>query len=220
MSKQNIVVSRYSLYMMAHPDATRHEFMMDTGGKIKDWYNTRDRVAGDTLRDRGVRLPHSKSIVYLMINPEATKEQYVKAGFNAETYLNNCNRARELLIACSAANTHITKITNSIEKAKKEAKRVVAKPKIVLKPIEPKVEPQVKPPARLLQIKEPEQCLDHSDLVIQINSAVTDLVTELNAKQAEIGTYRSRIIALNAENFRLRAEVSELTEMINGPTSK
>ncbi len=216
MSKQNIVVSRYSLYLMAHPDATRHEFMMDTGGKIKDWYNTRDRVTGDTLRDRGVRLPHSKSIVYLMINPEATKEQYVKAGFNAETYLNNCNRARELLIACSAAGTYIAKITNSIDKAKREAKKVAVKPKIVLKP----VEPQVKPAPRLLQIKEPEQCLDHSDLVIQINSAVTDLVTELNAKHAEIGTYRSRIIALNAENFRLRAEVAELTEMINGPTSK
>lgn len=216
MSKQNIVVSRYSLYLMAHPDATKHEFMQDTGGKIKDWYNSRDRVSGDTLRDRGVRLPHSKSIVYLMINPEATKEQYVKAGFNPETYLNNCNRARELLIACSAANTHISKITKSIEKAKKEAKKVVVKPKIVLKPVEPKAEPQVKP--RLLQIKEPEQCLDHSDLVIQINSAVTDLVTELNAKQAEIGTYRARIIALNAENFRLRAEVSELTEMINGPS--
>jgi len=216
MSKQNIVVSKYSLYLMAHPDATRNEFMTDTGGKVKDWYNTRDRVSGNTLRDRGVRLPHSKSIVYLMINPEATKEQYVKAGFNPETYLNNCNRARELLLACSAAGTYITKITNSIEKAKREAKKAAVKPKIVLKPVEPKPEPQVKP--RLLQIKEPEQCLDHSDLVIKINSAVTDLVTELNAKQAEIGTYRARIIALNAENFRLRAEVSELTEMINGPS--
>lgn len=216
MSKQaQRVVSKFSLYLMANPDATRQDFMLDTGGKIKDWYNSRDRVAGDTLRDRGVRLPHSKSIIYLMMNPKATKEQYSKAGFNPDTYMHNCIRARDLLVACSAANTYVSSLNATIKMAKSE--KVAPKP--VVKPaVQPvgKPEPPVKPPARLLQIK--DQCVDHSDLIIKINSAVNDLVGELTEQQTEINTYRARITALNAENFRLRAEISELTEMINGPT--
>ena len=141
------------------------------------------------------------------------RSQYVKAGFNPDTYMHNCIRARDLLIACNAANTYVSDLNSTISKLSKPEK---VAPKPVVKPAV-KLDPPVNLPAsRLLQIK--DQCVDHSDLIIKINSAVNDLVGELTEQQTEINTYRARITALNAENFRLRAEISELTEMINGPT--
>lgn len=220
-ARQNIVVSRYSIYLMANPDATRQEFMLDTGGKVKDWYNSRDRVRGDTLRDRGVRLPHSKGIIYMMINPKSTKEQYVKAGFSAENFVQNCIRARDLLIACNAAGSHISKLNNTLANthkldAKNTKKAVPVKKNPITLPKLTEIEPIAKP--RLQTITEPTNCVDHSDLVLKIQSGVAELINELNEQQTEINTYRSRITALNAENFRLRSEVAELTEMINGPS--
>lgn len=220
-SRQNLIVSRYSLYLMANPDATRQEFMLDTGGKIKDWYNSRDRVRGDTLRDRGVRLPHSKGIIYMMINPKATKEMYVKAGFNPESFVQNCMRARDLLIACNSAASYISSLNKTLAnpaktEVKKPKKIVLTKKKPVALPTLPEIKLTPKP--RLQPITEPTNCVDHSDLVLKIQSGVAELINELNEQQTEINTYRSRITALNAENFRLRSEVSELTEMINGPS--
>lgn len=220
-SRQNLIVSRYSIYLMANPDATRQEFMLDTGGKIKDWYNSRDRVRGDTLRDRGVRLPHSKGIIYMMINPKATKEMYVKAGFSPENFVQNCIRARDLLIACNAAGSHISNLNKTLAnppkaEVKKAKKIVLVKKKPVALPDLPEIKPTPKP--RLQTITEPTNCVDHSDLVLKIQSGVAELINELNEQQTEINTYRSRITTLNAENFRLRSEVAELTEMINGPS--
>ena len=84
MSDEKYIYSRFSIYLMANPDATKEEFLEETGATIKDWYNTKARVVGLTLRDKGVRLPHSKSIVWLMTHSEATKAEYVRAGFHPD----------------------------------------------------------------------------------------------------------------------------------------
>jgi len=74
-------------------------------------------------------------------------------------------------------------------------------------------------PSPLLDPKPYKPFRDSSDIELRLKSAVDEMMTELREQQQKSETYRARITALNAENFRLRAEVSELTEMINGPTS-
>ena len=41
LKKNARVVSRFSLYLMANPDASHQDFILDTGGKIKDWDNAK-----------------------------------------------------------------------------------------------------------------------------------------------------------------------------------
>lgn len=220
MGKENIIISRFALYLIANPDATKQEFMADTGGNSKDWDNHRARVRGRTLRDRNIRLPHSKGIIHMMINPETTKAQYVKAGFNADGYAQNCARARELLIACNAAGTYIKRLDEATKRTPEKTvavKKGAPAKKVALQELS-KPEPVAQPKPILKTITEPTNCVDHSDLVLKIQSGVAELINELNEQQAQINTYRSRITALNAENFRLRSEVAELTEMINGPS--
>ena len=57
---------------------------------------------------------------------------------------------------------------------------------------------------------------DSSDIELRVKGAVDEMMTEMREQQQKAETYRARITALNAENFKLRAEIAELTEMING----
>jgi hypothetical protein len=57
---------------------------------------------------------------------------------------------------------------------------------------------------------------DSSDIELRVKNAVDEMMTEMREQQQKAETYRARITALNAENFKLRAEIAELTEMING----
>jgi hypothetical protein len=259
MSDEKYIFSRYSIYLMAHPDATREEFLADTGAAIKDWYNTKARVAGVTLRDKGVRLPHSKSIVWLMTHPEATKAEYVSAGYNPDSFIQNCNRAIDLLAHCNAARTLIdplVRTVNARERVSSKHKTAsllrgpmiqksldLQKPKLSLadywlsdlseqsKP-NPEMTPDVKisadtkvdfkPSVRMEDVKplplpKPyKPFMDSSDIELRVKKAVDEMMTEMREQQQKAETYRARITALNAENFKLRAEIAELTEMING----
>jgi hypothetical protein len=259
MSSEKIVYSRYSIYLMANPDATKKEFLEETGATVKDWYNSKARVAGLTLRDKGIGLPRSKSIVWLMVHPESTKAEYVKAGFHPDSYMQNCNRAIELLQHCGAARSLLDPLIRTVnmrsravdDQLKRKPKLAslfkepmvqrplnLPKPKLSLEDYwlsdsgekltpTPEMIPDLKvnvdtrfdfKPSPLLDPKPYKPFRDSSDIELRLKSAVDEMMTELREQQQKSETYRARITALNAENFRLRAEVSELTEMINGPT--
>lgn len=236
MSGKKTVYSRFSIYLMANPDATQKEFLEETGATIKDWYNSRARVSGLTLRDKGIRLPHSKSIVWLMVHPESTKAEYVKAGFHPDSYIQNCNRAIDLLGHCSAARSLIDPLVRTVNSRSKQAEET-AKPKLahlLKKPMNQVPQAKWQPPellpmpevsteanfdfkpSPLVNPKPYKPFMDSSDIELRVKNAVDEMMTEMREQQQKAETYRARITHLNAENFKLRAEISELTEMING----
>lgn len=198
------------IYMMAYPSATLEEFIKDTGGNEKDFENcvyrqrTKDSL---TFKELGIRVPHSKGIVYMMVHSRSTKEEYVKAGFPEQQFYKHCIRARELLIAINAANTLVFDLEKTIGNRMYFSEP--DEPAQVELPLEEK--PKI---VKQLQVDKHE---DVFDVLSEVNLVMTKLVSKVTEKDSEIGMYRSRITALNAENFRLRSEVSELTEMINGP---
>jgi hypothetical protein len=257
MSDEKTVYSRYSIYLMAHPDATKAEFFEETNGTIKDWYNTKARVAGLTLRDKGVRLPHSKAIVWMMTHSDATKSEYVKAGFHPDSFIQNCNRAIELLQHCNASRSLIDPLVRTVNmRSKMFDDHPKRKPKVaslfkepmVQKPLDlptpklsledywlsnsgeklkpsPEMIPDLKvsaetkvnfKPLPLLNPAPYKPFTDSSDIELRVKNAVDEMMTEMREQQQKAETYRARITALNAENFKLRAEIAELTEMING----
>jgi hypothetical protein len=231
MSDEKVVYSRYSIYLMANPDATKQEFFQETDGTLKDWYNTKTRVAGLTLRDKGVRLPHSKSIVWLMTHSDATKSEYVKAGFHPDSFIQNCNRAIELLRHCNASRSLIDPLVRTVNvRSKHLDDQPKRKAKVASLFKEPKWQPpELMPmpevsagttfnfkPLPLLNPAPYKPFTDSSDIELRVKNAVDEMMTEMREQQQKAETYRARITALNAENFKLRAEVAELTEMING----
>jgi len=249
---KNLIQSPFSLYLMVRPDATKEEFMQDTGGLLKDWYNTKNRITGHSLRDKGVRLPHSKAIIWLMINPRATKEEYIAQGFSQDNFYPNCTRALDLLKACNAATTFIKPLTDTLANRLHTArgKRIprLLDSQMVQKPLDlptpklsledywlsdsgeklkphPEMIPDLKvstdtkvnfKPLPLLNPAPYKAFTDSSDIELRVKNAVDEMMTEMREQQQKAETYRARITALNAENFKLRAEVAELTEMING----
>jgi len=195
------------IYMMAYPSATLEDFIQDTGGNAKDFENCVYRQKTKnylTFKELGIRVPHSKGIVYMMVHSTATKEEFVKAGFPEQQFYKHCIRARELLIAINAANTLVLNLEKTI------GNRID-----FLEPDEPiQVDLPLEEKPKIVRIDRHE---DIFDVLSEANLVMTKLVSKVNEKDSEIGMYRSRVTALNAENFRLRSEVSELTEMINGP---
>ena len=98
-------------------------------------------------------------------------------------------------------------LSNSSEKA---APEMIPDPKIS---IDTKVDFKGLP---LLNPAPYKPFMDSSDIELRVKNAVDEMMTEMREQQQKAETYRARITALNAENFKLRAEVAELTEMING----
>jgi hypothetical protein len=231
MSAEKTVYSRFSIYLMAHPDATKKEFLTETGATVKDWYNTKSRTAGLTLRDKGVRLPHSKGIVWLMTHSDATKGEYVNAGFNPEGFITNCQRAIELLHHCNAVASIIDPLIRTVNMRSRPLEdQPKRKPKVASLLKEPKWQPpELLPmppvsinssfdfkPLPLLNTEPYKPFTDSSDIELRVKKSIDEMMTEMREQQQKAETYRARITALNAENFKLRSEVSELTEMING----
>jgi hypothetical protein len=257
MFDEKNVYSRFSIYLMANPDATKKEFLEETKGTAKDWYNAKQRVVGLTLRDKGIRLPHSKSIVWLMTHSDATKSEYLNAGFHPDSFIQNCNRAIELLQHCNASRSLIDPLVKTVtmrskhfdEKPKRKSNLAsLLKEPMVQKPLnlpKPKLsledywlensDEKLKPPPEmipdpkisidanfdfkpspLVNPKPYKPFMDSSDIELRVKNAVDEMMTEMREQQQKAETYRARITHLNAENFKLRAEISELTEMING----
>jgi hypothetical protein len=236
MSDEKTVYSKFSVYLMANPDATKKEFLEETGATVKDWYNTKARVTGLTLRDKGIRLPHSKSIVWLMTNPDATKAEYVRTGFHPDSFIQNCNRAIELLQHCNAARSLIDPLVRTVNlrskpmedhpKRKSKVASLLKQPKLDIPKWQP---PELLPmpevsidhtfdfkPLPLLNPEPYKPFTDSSDIELRVKKSIDEMMTEMREQQQKAETYRARITALNAENFKFRSEISELTEMING----
>jgi hypothetical protein len=166
-----------------------------------------------------------------MTHSDATKAEYVRAGFHPDSFYQNVTRAIDLLKACNAARSLVDPLVRTLNlrskhpddkpKRKQKLASLLKEPKWQppeLLPM-PEVSAETKVNFKPLPLLNPapyKSFTDSSDIELRVKNAVDEMMTEMREQQQKAETYRARITALNAENFKLRAEVAELTEMING----